>query len=88
MNPDSSVGRAMDCNARGSWFNPQQNQFFLKGIGSRHSLQLSGRQKLLFDWNFKPRAFLGPSGPPLLGGSSIPLKSLLKPLSTYYAAQG
>ena len=28
MNPDSSVGRAMDCNARGSWFDPQQNQFF------------------------------------------------------------
>ena len=59
-----------------------------KELQSYCSLQLSGRQKILFDWNFKLRAFLGPPGSPLLAGSSIPLKSLLKPLSTYYAAQG
>ena len=45
-------------------------------IGSYCSLQLSGRQKLLFDWNFKRRAFLVPPGPPLFADNSIPLKSL------------
>ena len=48
----------------------------LKGIGLYCSVQLFGMQKLLFDWNFKPRAFLGSPGPPLLVGSSIHLKSL------------
>ena len=47
-----------------------------KGIGLYCSVQLFGMQKLLFDWNFKPRAFLGSPGPPLLVGSSIHLKSL------------
>ena len=51
-------------------------QVILKGIGLYCSVQLFGMQKLLFDWNFKPRAFLGSPGPPLLVGSSIHLKSL------------